>query len=143
MVPRSCDELNCNPSEVRGNHRRASRQTLFQRAAVGRFRAPGNEKGRGHSPVFVLAPRPGLEPGTHRLHESPRFCEGWTISSSTWDVGRCGIYWIGSSSLVSAPSRLLVVWRTTALRRAWLRITATRSAAAFLNSPDFSLLVAE
>src|SRR5262249_19226082 len=44
-----------------------------------------------------------------------------------WLIGRA------PHQLVSAPSRLRL-----ALRRAWLRIAATRSAAGFLNSPHFS-----
>ncbi|WP_333425311.1 hypothetical protein [Microcoleus sp. F4-D5] len=56
------------------------------------------------------------------------------------DVGRSEIYWLGSSSLVSAPFRLLAI-ATAAFRQTWLKIAATRSAAVSLNSPDFSVPV--
>ncbi|HEY9876529.1 MAG TPA: hypothetical protein V6D12_24090 [Candidatus Obscuribacterales bacterium] len=55
--------------------------------------------------------------------------------------GALRIYWIGSSSLVSAPFWLPV--ETTAFHQTWLKVPVTRSATASLNSPNFPLPVTE
>lgn len=104
-------------------------------AMPGRFKCALNKKGKvslEKGPFPLLAPRPGLEPGTHRLHCPLCFHKEWTISSShTRDVGRCWGLLMG----VSSPSLCTFPATCSALRRAWLRITATRMCCGF---PDFT-----
>jgi len=55
--------------------------------------------------LFLFAPRVGIEPTTKRLHVSPHFWEGWTISSSVLDARRFQLFRaVLPCGIVSEPS---------------------------------------